>query len=48
MGHHQEAVETDPKALASAQDMWGKFTNLVKYSTLAVIIVLLGMAFTLV
>ena len=47
MGHH-EPVETDPKALESAHSMWVNFTVLTKYSVIAVVVILLGMAATLV
>lgn len=48
MGQHHEPVETDPKALADAQGMWVNFTVLTKYSVIAVVVILLGMAATLV
>lgn len=47
MGHHQEPADADPKAIAAAQNMWVGFTNLTKYSVIAVVVILLGMAATL-
>lgn len=46
MGHH-EPVDVDPKALENAHGMWVNFTVLTKYSVIAVVVLLLGMAATL-
>ncbi|MBU0859340.1 MAG: aa3-type cytochrome c oxidase subunit IV [Alphaproteobacteria bacterium] len=43
MGNH-EPVESDPKALQDAQNMWVNFTVLTKYSVIATVALLAGMA----
>ncbi len=47
MAHHTP-VEVDPQALAHAKGSWGHFTCAVKYGVVAVVVLLLGMAFFLV
>lgn len=44
MGQHQGPVESDPQALAGAQNMWRSFVTLTKVSTITVIVVLGAMA----
>lgn len=47
MAQQQHPVDVDPKALENAQTNWDGFVVLMKYSTIGVILVLVGMAFFL-
>lgn len=44
MAQHHHPVDVDPQALARAQTNWHGFVQLMKYSTVGVIILLIGMA----
>ena len=49
MGSHQDhPVEVDPQALQDAKSLWGNFAEATKWSVIAVVVVLLGMALFLV
>ncbi len=42
MGHHAP-VQEDPQQLAQAQETWGSFMNIAKYSIIGIVVVLLIM-----
>ncbi len=44
----QQSVDIDQKELKRAQEMWGGFTKLLKYSTIIIVVVLALMALGLV
>lgn len=44
MAHQSAATNADPKEVERAHDMWGNFTGLVKWSTIAIIAILILMA----
>lgn len=46
--HDHQPVEVDPQAVAHAHALWSNFTHMTKYGVLAVIVILLGMAYFLV
>ncbi len=49
MGSNQNhPVELDPQALHHAKAFWGNFTEATKWSVIAIVVLLLGMAFFLV
>ncbi len=49
MGSNQNhPAEVDPQALQHAKAFWGNFTEATKWSAIAIVVLLLGMAFFLV
>lgn len=48
MADHHHPVEIDPQSLHNAQTNWNGFVVLIKYSTIAIIVLLGAMALFLV
>lgn len=48
MADHHHPVDVDPQSLKNAQTNWNGFVVLLKYSTIAVIVLLAAMAIFLV
>lgn len=48
MADHHHPVDVDPQSLQRAQTNWHGFVQLIKYSTIAIIALLIGMAVFLV
>lgn len=49
MGNHPHTpVDVDPQVLAETRAFWAGFTCLAKYSIIAIVVILAGMAFFLV
>lgn len=46
--HHDHAVEVDPRQVENAVQGWISFTNLMKYSILAAVVIMALLALTLV
>lgn len=48
MANHTTGAEVDPKELERINKMWCNFTALIKYSTIAIIVVLILMSWFLI
>lgn len=48
MADHQQHIESDPKSLEASQKFWATFMNAMKYSVIAIVVVLALMGFFLV